>query len=116
MSAYEIPNLRFSGEAGAKIVRRRFVTFNNKEQAIQVAANTTAVVGVSSQPAEVGQVAEIYDGIVMVEAGGPVVAGTTVMADSDGKAIAFVTGDGALVAGTALTNAAAAGELVSIKL
>lgn len=116
MSAYEIPNLRFSGEAGGTILRRRFVTFNATEQAVQVTDNQGQVVGASSQPATVGQVAEIYDGIVMVEAGAAVVAGTAVMADSDARAIAYVAAEGVVRAGIAITSATAAGELISVKL
>lgn len=117
MAAYEIPNLRFSGESAAAIARRRFVTVDANEKIVQVAANTTQVVGVSSQPtAKAGEVAEIYDGIVMVEAGAAVGAGAAVMADAQGRAIPFVTGAGVVQAGIAITKAGGAGELVSVKI
>lgn len=117
MPAYEIPGLRFSGESGGVIKRRRFVTINDKEQVIQVTANTQTVVGASSQPNEkAGEVAEVYDGIVMVEAGGAITSGATVMSDVDGKAVTYVEGVGVLKAGTAITTAGAAGELLSVKL
>lgn len=117
MPAYEIPNLRFSGESAAAIARRRFVTVNDQEQVLQVAANTENVIGVSSQPnTAAGEVAEIYDGIVMVEAGAAVVAGTAVMADAEARAVPYVAGAGVISAGVAITNAGAAGELVSVKL
>lgn len=116
MTAYEIPNLRFSGEAGGTIARRRFVTFNAQEQVVQVTSNTEAVVGVSSLPANKDQVAEIYDGIVMIEAGAAVVAGSAVMSDAEAKAVPYEAGEGVVVAGIAVTNASAAGELLSVKL
>lgn len=116
MAAYEIPNLRFSGEAGSTIARRRFVTFNSLEQVIQVSGNTDTIVGGSSLPAAPGEVAEVYDGIVMIEAGGPVVAGAAIMADDQGRAVAYAAADGVVQAGVAVTNAAAAGELCSVKI
>lgn len=117
MPAYEIPNLRFSGEAGGAILRRRFVTVNANEEVIQVTANTQEIVGVSSQPNEkAGEVAEIYDGIVLVEAGAAIEAGQAVMATADAKAVPYVEGVGVLKAGVAVTNAGADGELVSVKL
>ena len=36
MAAYEIPNLRFSGEAGDNIARRRFVKVNNLNKLVKV--------------------------------------------------------------------------------
>jgi hypothetical protein len=116
MPAYEIPNLRFSGEAGGVIARRRFVTVNAQEQIVQVTANTEAVIGASSLPAELTHVAEIYDGIVMIEAGAAVEAGSAVMADASGRGIEYVAGAGVIQAGVAITNAGALGELFSVKL
>jgi hypothetical protein len=120
MSAYEIPNLRFSGEAGGVIARRRFVKLNTTGKVVQAGASTDYVIGVSSQPTTAaGEVAEIYDGIVMVEAGAAVpllAGGTPVMVKADGTAIPWVTGAGVQVAGVALTSAAAAGELISVKI
>jgi hypothetical protein len=117
MPAYEIPNLRFSGESAGVITRRRFVTVDANEKIVQVDANTDQVVGASSQPCEkAGEVAEIYDGIVMVEAGAAVTAGTPVMSDATGRAITYVAGAGVVQAGVAVTNAGAAGELLSVKI
>lgn len=116
MPAYEIPNLRFSGESEAVIARRRFVKITATEGVVQTVANEKPV-GVSSQPCEkAGEVAEIYDGIVLVEAGAAVTAGTLVMSDANAKAIPYVAGAGVEVAGYAVTNAGAAGELLSVKL
>lgn len=113
MPAYEIPNLRFSAEAAGPVARRRFVKINASEQGVQAGAGD-AVVGASSQPTTAaGEVLEIYDGIVMVEAGAAVTAGTDVQSDADGKAITKDTG---AKAGYAITSAGAAGELVSVKI
>lgn len=116
MAAYEIPNLRFSGASGGSITRRRFVTVNASEQIIQVATQGQQPVGVSSQPTTaVNQVAEVYDGIVIVEAGTAITPGTVVMSDNQGRAIAYVSGAGVYAAGVAVTAAGAAGELLSVK-
>lgn len=112
MAAYEIPNLRFSGEAGGNVARRRFVKVNSSEQIVHAGAGES-VIGVSSQPANVGEVAEIYDGIVIVEAGAAIQAGTDVESDDQGRAVPLDTGR---KAGCALTSASAAGELISVKL
>jgi hypothetical protein len=117
MAAYEIPNLRFSAEAGEAIPRRRFVAINDQEQGIVCDGAVTTAIGVSTQPTEAaGEVLEIADGIVMVEAAGAITAGDNVGADSEGRGFKFELGTSAgMPFGTALTNAAAAGELVTIK-
>lgn len=113
MAAYEIPNLRFSGEAEDKIERRRFVKITATEGVVTAGPGELAV-GVSSQPCEKpGEVAEIYDGIVMVEAGEAIVAGTAVEVGTDGKAVTLASGE---KVGYAVTNAGAEGELLSVKL
>lgn len=121
MAAYEIPNLRFSGEAGQDIERRRFVTINAEEKVVYP-VGTPTVIGVSMQPSKAGEVAEVADGIVMVEAGGVITGGTPVIALEDGRAMSIIeyttaNPDATTVApvGTAITNASGAGELVSIK-
>ena len=108
MAAYEIPNLRFSGVSGAAIARRRFVTLNSSEQVVQ-ATNGGVVIGVSSQDCSgSGKVAEVYDGIVIVEAGGAITPGTKVQSDANGKAVVYASGE---VAGRAMTAAGAAGDV-----
>lgn len=109
MFAFEIPGLRFSLPAGADVERCRFVSADADSNGIQATAGTP-VIGVSMNKAAAGQVLEIADGIVMVEAGGAVAAGVAVAADAEGKAIA---GEGTAVA---LTAATAAGELITVKL
>ena len=117
MNAYEIPGLRFSIPAGAAIARHRFVSVNANGQAIQANASTP-VIGASMNevtdseglPAT-KQIAEIADGIVIVEAAGTVAAGTAVASDANGKA---TTASGDAI-GVAIT-AGAAGGLMSVKL
>lgn len=112
MAAFEIPGLRFSAEAGADVARRRFVKLNASEKGVQTGEGESAV-GVSMNDPKSGEVLEIADGIVMVEAGAAITAGTDVQSDADGKAI---TKDAGIKAGTALTSASAAGELVTVKM
>lgn len=110
MAAYEIPNLRFSAEAGAAVERRRFVKINADEKGVQAGADD-AVIGVSMVDADVGEVLEIANGIVMVEAAAAIEAGSEVQSDADGKAIPIDQGH---VAGIAMTNASGDGSLVSV--
>ncbi|MNB69310.1 hypothetical protein D3C75_158380 [compost metagenome] len=114
MSAYEIPNLRFSAEAGGVVAIRRFVTINATEQGIQAGANAQ-VVGASMNQTKAGEVLEIADGIVMVEAATALAAGISVASDANGKAIATPASTG-VHAGRTITAAKAAGELVSVKI
>ena len=110
MAAYEIPNMRFSAEAGAAVARRRFVKINADEQGVQAGAGE-AVVGASMVDAAKGEVLEIANGIVMVEAAAAIEAGSEVQSDADGKAIPIDQGH---VAGIAMTNASGNGALVSV--
>ena len=79
MFAYEIPGMRFSLPAGAAVARRRFVSVDANSNGI-LATASTPVVGVSMNEAAAGQVLEVADGIVMVEAAGAVTAGAAVYA------------------------------------
>ena len=110
MAAYEIPNLRFSAEAGAAVERRRFVKINADEQGVQASAGDV-VVGASMVDAAKGEVLEIANGIIMVEAAAAIEAGSEVQSDADGKAIPIDQGH---VAGIAMTNASGSGALVSV--
>lgn len=111
MAAYEIPNMRFSAEAGADVARRRFVKINNKEQGVQAEAGD-AVVGASMVDAANGEVLEIANGIVIVEAAAEITAGSKVQSDANGKAIPV--GQQGTVAGIAMTKASGSGALVSV--
>ena len=110
MAAYEIPNMRFSAEAGEAVERRRFVKINADEQGVK-AGTGDAVVGASMVDANVGEVLEIANGIVIVEAAAEITAGSEVQSDADGKAIPVDQGH---VAGIAMTNASGDGSLVSV--
>lgn len=113
MFAYEIPGMRFSLPAAAAIERHRFVSVDSNSNGIQATA-ATQVVGASMNKVAANQVLEIADGIVMVEASGAVTAGVAVYADADGKATA--TAGTANVAGIAITAAAAAGDIIAVKI
>ena len=110
MAAYEIPNMRFSAEAGAAVERRRFVKINADEKGVQAGAGET-VIGASMVDAAVNEILEIANGIVMVEAAAAIEAGAEVQSDADGKAI---TKDAGVAAGVAMTNASGNGALVSV--
>ncbi len=111
MAAYEIPNLRFSAEAGDAVARRRFVKINADEQGVQAGAGEP-VVGVSMVDAAEGEVLEIANGIVMVEAADVIEAGSKVQSDANGKAMPVAAAG--IVAGIAMTNASGNGALVSV--
>ncbi len=112
MNAYEIPNLRFSLPAGEAVARRRFVTANASSAGVLASAGGSAI-GVSMNQAASGEVLEIADGIVIVEAGGVIAAGADVEVGASGKAITKSTGVGV---GVAITGATGAGQLVAVKL
>lgn len=109
MFAFEIPGQRFSLPAGADVERHRFVSADANSNGIPANA-TTPVIGVSMNKAKAGEVLEIADGLVMVEAGGVITAGVAVASDANGQAIA---GEGPAIA---ITSATAAGELITVKL
>lgn len=112
MNAYEIPNFRFSLPAGSTFNPNRFVSVNSDGNGIQAIA-TTHIVGVSYNKGISGDVMEVATGILMVETGAAVTAGTTVSADADGKAIPTPTEGTPIIAGLALTSAPIGG-LVSV--
>ena len=117
LTAYEIPGTQFSLPATTAIGRCRFVSIDGTGQAIQ-ATDTTDVIGVSRNEIDPvkypdGQVVDISDGIMMVEAGGAIECGAKVVSDADGKAI---VAEGTTFAGIAFSEAAAAGTLIAIKL
>lgn len=110
MNAYEIPSLRFSLPAGGAVKRHRFVAVDANSNGIQAVANSN-IIGASMNETSAGQVLEIADGIVMVEAAKAVTAGTLAYADADGK----VTDTGTVIAGTIITSAVAGG-LAAVKI
>ena len=110
MYAYEIPGLRFSLPAGGDVARHRFVSVNSDSNGIQATA-TANIIGVSMNQTKQGEVLEIADGIVMVEAAKAVTAGALAYADANGK----VTDTGTVVAGVVITSAVAGG-LAAVKI
>lgn len=110
MNAYEIPSLRFSLPAGGAVKRHRFVAVDANSNGIQAVANSN-IIGASMNETSAGQVLEIADGIVMVEAAKAVTAGTLAYADANGK----VTDTGTVVAGIVITSAVAGG-LAAVKI
>ena len=112
MNAYEIPNLRFSLPAGAEVARNRFVSVDASGNCVQATA-ATPVIGASMNSTKAGQVAEIADGIVMVEASGAITAGVAVYSDAVGKATATGTTN---AAGITVTAATGEGSLVAVKI
>ena len=113
MHAYEIPGMQFSLPAGAAIARRRFVAVNTSSAAVYPAAGAS-IIGASMDDAAIGQALTVSDGIVIVEAGGVVPAGSLVSTDADGKAI--VAAGEATVAGIAITGATATGLFLAVKI
>lgn len=110
MNAYEIPGLRYSLPAGGAVERHRFVTVDENSSGIQAVADSN-IIGVSMNETSAGQVLEIADGIVMVEAAKAVTAGNIAYADANGK----VTDTGKVVAGIVITSAVAGG-LAAVKI
>ena len=110
MNAYEIPSLRFSLPAGGAVKRHRFVAVDANSNGIQAVADSN-IIGVSMNETSAGQVLEIADGIVMVEAAKAVTAGSLAYADADGK----VTDTGSVIAGIVITSAVAGG-LAAVKI
>lgn len=110
MNAYEIPDLRYSLPAGGAVERHRFVTVDENSNGIQAVADSN-IIGVSMNKTSAGQVIEIVNGIVMVEAAKAVTAGKIAYADANGK----VTDTGTVVAGIVITSAVAGG-LAAVKI
>ena len=110
MNAYEIPGLRYSLPAGGAVERHRFVTVDENSNGIQAVADSN-IIGASMNKTSAGQVLEIADGIVMVEAAKAVTAGKLAYADASGK----VTDTGTVVAGIVITSAVAGG-LAAVKI
>lgn len=110
MNAYEIPGLRYSLPAGGAVKRHRFVAVDANSNGIQAVADSN-IIGASMNETSAGQVLEIADGIVMVEAAKAVTAGTLAYADANGK----VTDTGTVVAGIVITSAVAGG-LAAVKI
>lgn len=126
MNAYEIPSLRFSLPAGGAVTEHRFVTADGNGNGIQAIA-TSQVIGVSMNRTKTGEVLEIADGIVIVEAAAAIAAGAIVSSDANGKAVTataqtqsgstpFAVTPGSVVAGVALTSASKDATFITVKI
>jgi len=111
MNAFEIPSLRFSLVAGEDIAQRRFVSVNSSGEGVLASAGGNAIGASMNQP-EDGQILEIADGIVMVEAGGSVAAGAAVQSDADGKAVTQSSG---IALGVAITGGSSS-NIIAVKM
>lgn len=103
--------------AGAAVAQNRFVKVSGAK-VIQAAAATDECVGVSLDSAaadlDVIPVAKYDGGIVEVEAGAAVTAGSDVTSDTVGRAVSAGTGNA--INGYALSAAGAAGEFIKVLL
>lgn len=91
-----------------KVVENRFVTFAGKQ-----AKALEAVLGVAVRDADEGDLLAVdVIGIALVEAGGAVTVGAKVSADAQGCAVTGTQNN----AGTALTAASGAGDVIRILL
>ena len=113
IGAYEIPSLRFSLPAGDDVERFRFVAVDSDGAGIQATASDV-IIGASMNQAAEGEVLEVADGIVIIEASAAIDAGAMVVSDANGKAAA--AGEGGSSAIIALTAASAAGEFITVKI
>lgn len=112
IGAYEIPGLRFSLPAGADVDRFRFVAINSDGEGEQATASDV-IIGASMNQAADGEVLEVADGIVIIEASEAIAAGGMVVSDANGKAADAGEGSSTIIA---LTAASAAGEFISVKI
>lgn len=113
MSAYEVPNLRFSEVAGTNLARRRLVTVNTSGELVYAGAESKQILGATLIDAKAKETVSVADGIVIVEAEDAITMGSEVELGTDGKVKAKAMGTGIAVA---LTASSGAGNFISIKL
>lgn len=113
-SAFEIPGLRFSLVSDTNDIKRyRFLSVVPNNGTVALANDASAIVGVSMNQVDApGRPVEIADGIVIVEVAEAVNAGSYVVSDNNGMAIASSNASNCL----ALTTADNAGQFVSVKM
>lgn len=93
----------------ADLVRRRFVGFDGAKCGAGLKA-----LGVCDADTGLGKQAPVnFSGILLVEAAAPIAADVDVDSDADGKAVTHAAG---VVNGHTLDAAAAAGDVIRIKL
>lgn len=97
-----IPTFTRAYEASADVIGRRFVRFSDtaaSQKVAQASANTQPIMGVSdAMGALSGGMCDVHrSGLVSIELGGTVTAGTPLTSDANGKAIAAVAASGTQV-------------------
>lgn len=106
--------------AGGAITAYRLVLFSAAETVIQSATSGGAVIGACGEVAPLSgeRVDIVMSGIALVEAGAVVARGALVMSDGTGRGItaAAAAGTNVRIAGVALEDAAAAGDLIRVLL
>ncbi|WP_020403747.1 capsid cement protein [Gracilimonas tropica] len=91
------PGLIKNFEAGAAVTKHRIVKFGSGDElAVQAAAATDALIGVSTEvdSASGDRVDVIMSGIAQVEFGGNVTRGAALTSDANGKAVAAAPATG----------------------
>lgn len=113
--------MNYPYQAGAALIKNRFVKITGNQTVIAAAASTDRCIGVglsdiSTTEAASGKTATVAVlGVAWVEAGAAVTINTRVMADTVGRAITAVTATN-VPTGQALKAAAAAGDLIPVLL
>lgn len=102
------PVLTTTAIATAEIAKFRFVGFDGG-----VAAAGVKALGISNIPAIAGDIFPVdVQGILLVEAGDAISAGSAVAGDAEGRAVAAA--EEAVLNGYALDDAGAAGEVIRV--
>jgi hypothetical protein len=104
------PGLTKNYNAGAAVLKRRFIKFGADDKTVlQAAAATDLIVGASTDVDTVtGETTDvIVSGIALLQAGGAVTRGQEVTSDANGKAVAAAPGAGVnnRVGGIAMASA-----------
>lgn len=117
-NAYEIPGNRVGTLTASADLSTKQYFFGKVVSGSQV--TTASVVGelvagvIYNAPASGEPVVLLTSGVAMVQAGAAVIAGEAVMADANGAAIQATTGKYAR--GIALSDAAGAGEIITVDI
>lgn len=110
-TAFEIPGLRFGGNAAGAIPRRRFVKVTSTGTLDVASAGGAAAFVSMTEATKAEEVLDAARGIVIVEASDVIVAGTQVEVAAGGKAATKASG---IAVGLAMTSASADKELISV--
>lgn len=115
-TAYEIPSLRFSGEAGIAVPANRFVYIYQGKVWVCTSGSTPPV-GISRNAAAVGEVVEIATGVLPIDAVDALTGNDEVKVGASGQAAKWLsaTDDDRLIVAIAVT-AAGSGEQATVKI